>query len=79
MAENFETKPSHLNLIGYYDLIVFHEIKDKWIRGLCVPFFYFLIFIKGIYAPPTKKNTWLGLVDDIYINVNFSYKTINET
>lgn len=41
--------------------------------------FYFLIFIKGIYAPPTKKNTWLGLVDDIYINVNFSYKIINET
>lgn len=55
MAENFETKPSHLNFIGYYDLIVVHEIKDKWIRGLCVPFFIFLIFIKGIYAPPTKK------------------------
>lgn len=29
MAENFETKPSHLNFIGYYDLIVVHEIKDK--------------------------------------------------
>lgn len=79
MAENFETKPSHLNFIGYYDLIVVHEIKDKWIRGLCVPFFIFFNIYQRHICSTDQKNTWLGLVDDIYINVNFSYKIINET
>lgn len=45
---------------------------------MCSIFYFFNIYQRHICSTD-QKNTWLGLVDDIYINVNFSYKIINET